>query len=91
MKTQLNEIKRMQQLAGLIKEGQLNEGKYSAWWAKANNELGLDFDGDIYSYLDSYDEPWQGKFAEEVTNINAANYEDFKAQVEDLYNELNPF
>jgi hypothetical protein len=91
MKTQLNEIKRMQQLAGILKENKLNEGKYSTWWAKANNELGLDFDDDIYSYLDSYDEPWQGKFAEEVTNIDADNYEDFKNQVKELYDELNPF
>jgi hypothetical protein len=91
MKTQLNEIERMQQLAGLTNENELNEGKYSAWWAKADDELGLDFDDDIYSYLDLYDEPWQGKFAKEVININATDYEDFKAQVEDLYNELNPF
>ena len=91
MKTQINEIKRMQQLAGIINESQLKEGKYSSWWAKANNELGLDFDDDIYSYLDSYDEPWQGKFAEEVTNIDADDYEDFKSQVKDLYDEINPF
>jgi hypothetical protein len=91
MKQQLNEVKRMQQLAGLIKESQLKEGKYSAWWTKANDELGLDFDDDIYSYLDSYDEPWQGKFAQEVTDINADNYEDFKSQVQKLYKKSNPF
>jgi len=87
MKQNINEVKRMQQLAGLINENQENT---KSWWTKANDELGLDFDDDIYSYLDSYDEPWQGKFAEEVTNIDAVDYEDFKAQVEDLYNEIYP-
>jgi hypothetical protein len=67
------------------------KGEYSDWWAKANNELGLDFDDDIYSYIDSYDEPWQGEFANEVSNIEASDYEDFKSQVQQLYNELNPF
>jgi hypothetical protein len=66
-------------------------GKYSAWWAKADDELGLDFNEDIYSILKSYDEPWQGKFAERVTKIKATNYEDFKTQVENIYNRLNPF
>lgn len=75
-----------------LAEGRLlKEEKYSDWWAKANDELGLDFDGDIYSYVDSYDEPWQGKFANAVTNIEANNYEDFKSQVEEIYDELNPF
>ena len=44
MKQSINEIKRMQELAGIINESQLNEEKYSAWWTKANNELGLDFE-----------------------------------------------
>jgi hypothetical protein len=87
----MKEIKRMQHLAGLLNENKLNEGKYSAWWVKANDELDLDFDDDIYSYLDSYDEQWQKNFAEEVTNIDADNYEDFKDQVKELYDELNPF
>jgi hypothetical protein len=90
---------KMQKLAGVITEAQynekkreaLNEGEYSDWWTKANDELGLDFDDDIYSYVDSYDEPWQGKFADEVVNINATDYEDFKKQVKKLYNEINPF
>ena len=88
----------MQKLAGLITEGQyqakkkvLNEGEYSDWWAKADDELGLDFGDDIYSYVDSYDEPWQGKFADEVVNIDADDYEDFKNQVKQLYDEINPF
>ena len=85
------EFKRMQKLAGLITENKLNEGEYSDWWAKANIELGLDFDDDIYSYVDLYDEPWQGKFAEEVTNIDASDYEDFKNQVKQLYDEYKPF
>jgi hypothetical protein len=97
--TPLNEqFLRMQKLAGLITEGQyqarkkaLNEGKYSDWWAKADDELGLDFGDDIYSYVDSYDEPWQGKFADEVVNIDADNYEDFKNQVKQLYDKINPF
>jgi hypothetical protein len=88
----------MQKLAGVITEAQykakkkvLNEGEYSDWWAKADDELGLDFNDDIYSYVDSYDEPWQGKFANEVVNIDADNYEDFKNQVKQLYDEINPF
>jgi len=69
----------------------LFEGEYSNWWAKADNELGLDFGDDIYSYVDLYDEPWQGEFANEVVNIDADNYEDFKNQVKQLYDEINPF
>ena len=94
----MKDIIRMKQLAGLITENQamemmneLNEGKYSNWWAKANKELGLDFENDIYSYVDLYDEPWQGEFARKVTSIEANNYEDFKNKVDELYNELNPF
>jgi hypothetical protein len=90
MKQHINEIKRMQQLAGLIKESQLKEGKYSTWWAKANDELGLEFEDDIYDYFDA-DEPWQRKFAKEVDGINADNYEDFKSQVKKLYKKSNPF
>jgi hypothetical protein len=67
------------------------KGEYSDWWAKTNDELGLDFDDDIYSYIDSYDEPWQGEFANKVSDIGANDYEDFKSQVQQLYNELNPF
>ena len=94
----MKDLIRMNQLAGLITENQaqkmmavLNEGEYSDWWTKANNELGLDFEDDIYSYVDSYDEPWQGEFARKVTSIEANNYEDFKNKVDELYNELNPF
>lgn len=94
----MKDLIRMKQLAGLITENQamemmndLNEGKYSDWWAKANDELGLDFEDDIYSYVYSYDEPWQGTFAKEVTNIKASDYEDFKNKVNKLYNKLNPF
>ena len=75
----------------LAKKKVLNEGEYSDWWAKADDELGLDFGDDIYSYVDSYDEPWQGKFADEVVNIDADDYEDFKNQVKQLYDEINPF
>ena len=67
------------------------KGEYSDWWAKADKELGLDFNEDIYSVADSYDEPWEGKFANKVINIEADNYEDFKSQVEKLYNKINPF
>jgi hypothetical protein len=66
-------------------------GKYSAWWAKADDELGLDFNEDIYSILNSYDEPWQGEFAKKVIKIDVDNYEDFKTQVKKIYNRLNPF
>jgi hypothetical protein len=55
----MKDLIRMNQLAGVITEGQakkmmevLNEGEYSDWWTKANNELGLDFEDDIYSYVD---------------------------------------
>jgi len=78
-------------IAKKIEMDKLNEGEYSDWWAKADDELGLDFGDDIYSYVDSYDEPWQGKFADEVVNIDADNYEDFKNQVKQLYDEINPF
>jgi len=83
----------MQKLAGVLNENEspIEKGEYSDWWVKANDELGLDFDDDIDSYIDSYDEPWQGKFANEVSNIEASDYEDFKSQVQQLYNELNPF
>jgi hypothetical protein len=88
------EFLKMQKTAGLITESEyktkLNEGEYSDWWAKANTELGLDFDDDIYSYLDSYDEPWQGKFAKEVTDIYASNYEEFKKEVKALYDAIYP-
>ncbi len=94
----MKDLIRMNQLAGVITEGQakkmmgiLNEGEYSDWWTKANNELGLDFEDDIYSYVDSYDEPWQNNFATKVINIKTDNYEDFKSQVKKLYNKLNPF
>ena len=86
-----DELKRLRKLAGITENDDYPDFEYSAWWAKANDELGLDFDDDIYSYVDLYDEPWQGEFAREVTNIDATDYEDFKSQVEDLYNELNPF
>jgi len=78
-------------IAKEIEMDKSNEGEYSDWWAKADDELGLDFGDDIYSYVDSYDEPWQGKFADEVVNIDADNYEDFKNQVKQLYDEINPF
>ena len=67
------------------------KGKYSDWWAKADKELDLGFDDDIYSYVYSWDEPWENEFANAVTNIEADNYEDFKSQVEEIYDELNPF
>jgi hypothetical protein len=67
------------------------KGEYSDWWAKADKELGFDLDDDIYSYVYSWDEPWENEFAKAVTNIEADNYEDFKSQVKELYDELNPF
>jgi len=60
------------------------------WWAKANNEFGLDFEDDIYDYIDS-DESWQRKFANEVINIKTKNYKDFKIKVKKIYKKLNPF
>jgi hypothetical protein len=93
----MKDIIRMNQLAGLITENQaqkmmgiLNEGEYSDWWTEANNELGLDFEDDIYDYIDS-DESWQRTFAKEVTNLKASDYETFKSQVQKLYDKLNPF
>jgi hypothetical protein len=65
--------------------------KETDWWAKADKELDLGFDDDIYSYVYSWDEPWENEFANAVTNIEADNYEDFKSQVEEIYDELNPF
>jgi hypothetical protein len=60
------------------------------WWDKANKELDLGFDDDIESYIGSYDEQWQRKFAEEVMDIDAENYEDYKNQVRDIYNDVYP-
>jgi hypothetical protein len=60
------------------------------WWNKANKELDLGFDDDVESYIDSYDEQWQRKFAEEVMDIDAENYEDYKNQVRDIYNDVYP-
>jgi len=67
------------------------KGEYSDWWAKADKELGFDLDDDIYSYVYSWDEPWENEFAKAVTDIEADNYEDFKSQVKKLYDKLNPF
>jgi hypothetical protein len=71
-------------------QSKLNEGKYSDWWTKANDELSLDFEDDIYSYSNA-DEDWQRTFAKEVINLETNNYEEFKNKVKELYDELNPF
>ncbi len=62
----------------------------SNWWAKANKQLDLGFDDDIESYINSYDEQWQKEFAEEVMDIDAENYKDYKAQVKDIYDSIYP-
>jgi hypothetical protein len=78
MKIQLNEIKRMQQLAGLLKEEQdidyfspdRTRGgyEYAQYWDDANNELelGFDEDKDLLDMANNADEQWQRAFANQV-------------------------
>ena len=78
MKKQLNEIKRMQQLAGILKEEQdidyfspdRTRGGYehAQYWDDANNELelGFDEDKDLLDMANNADEPWQKAFANQV-------------------------
>jgi hypothetical protein len=77
-------------LSNFLRENE-GENNISAWWDKADDELNLDFKEDIYSILNSYDEPWQGEFAKRVIKIKATNYEDFKTQVKKIYNRFSPF
>jgi hypothetical protein len=62
------------------------------WWVKADEELGLDFDGeDLEDLAMNADESWQADFAQQVLDIDASNYEDYKTQVLAIYDETNPF
>ena len=62
------------------------------WWVKADEELGLDFDGeDLEDLAMNADESWQSDFAQQVLDIDASDYEDYKNQVSAIYDETNPF
>jgi predicted RNase H-like HicB family nuclease len=62
------------------------------WWVKADEELGLDFDGeDLEDLAINADESWQADFAQQVLDIDASDYEDYKNQVSAIYDETNPF
>jgi len=62
------------------------------WWVKADEELGLDFNGENLEDLAmNADESWQADFAQQVLDIDASDYEDYKTQVSAIYNETNPF
>jgi len=62
------------------------------WWVKADEELGLDFDGeDLEDLAMNADESWQADFAQQVLDIDASDYEDYKTQVSAIYDETNPF
>lgn len=62
------------------------------WWIKADEELGLDFDGeDLEDLAMNADESWQADFAQQVLDIDASDYEDYKTQVSAIYDETNPF
>jgi hypothetical protein len=62
------------------------------WWVKADEELGLDFDGeDLEDLAMNADESWQADFAQQVLDIDASDYEDYKNQVSAIYDETNPF
>ena len=86
----ITEATRMQKLAGINEARVTPVGMENNWWNRANKELDLGFDDDIESYIDSYDEQWQKEFAEEVMDIDAENYKDYKNQVKDIYNDVYP-
>ena len=81
MKKPINEIKRMRQLAGILKEDEQNIDFYSPdrppkgyvyaqYWEDANNELELGFDEneDLLDIAKNADESWQRAFANQVIN-----------------------
>jgi len=74
-----------------LNENEEGEGKNN-WWVKADEELGLDFDGeDLEDLAMNADESWQADFAQQVLNIDVPNYEDYKNQVLAIYDKTNPF
>lgn len=75
----------------LNEEEEVKEGNQNDWWVKADEELGLDFDGDSLEDLLNSDEGWQAAFAEKVLAIDSDNYEDYRDQVSAIYDETNPF
>ena len=73
------------------KKVKIKEGR-NDWWVKADEELGLDFDGENLEDLAmNADESWQADFAQQVLDIDASDYEDYKNQVSAIYDETNPF
>jgi hypothetical protein len=92
MKQQINEIRRMQQLAGLIKEGQLNEEfNLDTYFQKANKEFGWSFsENDTIDSLEYGDESWERKLAKKLMNIGEIPYEDWKIEANKVYRSTYP-
>ena len=65
----------------LNEEESVEEGNQNDWWVKADEELGLDFDGDSLEDLLNSDDGWQAAFDEKVLAIDSDNYEDYRDQV----------
>ena len=84
------ELKPNKERADIIDVNEAEDG--NDWWVKADEELGLDFDGENLEDLAmNADESWQADFAQQVLDIDASNYEDYKNQVSAIYDETNPF
>ena len=92
MKQHINEIKRMQQLAGLINESQLNEEfNLDTYFQKANKEFGWDFsENDTIDNLEYGDESWERKLAKKLMNIGEIPYEDWKIEANKVYKRTYP-
>jgi hypothetical protein len=92
MKQQINEIRRMQQLAGLITESQLNEEfNLDTYFQKANKEFGWGFsENDTIDSLEYGDESWERKLAKKLMNIGEIPYEDWKIEANKVYNRTYP-
>jgi hypothetical protein len=92
MKQNINEVKRMQQLAGLIKENQLNEEfNLDTYFQDANEEFGWGFsENDTISNLEYGDESWERKLAKKLVNIGEIPYEDWKKEANKIYRNTYP-
>jgi hypothetical protein len=92
MKQQINEIRRMQQLAGLINESQSNEEfNLDTYFQKANKEFGWDFsENDTIDNLEYGDESWERKLAKKLMNIGEIPYEDWKIEANKAYGLTYP-
>jgi len=93
MKQSINEIKRMQQLAGLVNESQLNEDfNLDSFFQKANREFGWDFDGTTtVGDLEYGDESWERKLAKKLMAIGELPYDDWKKEANKVFKKVQPF